>query len=163
MKKVEIIGDVKLSSYAYTYDGMDLDSCEGIPLEDDLSLLDNVKKAAESSFHKYDDELTKILKEETDASDVSFHIDKQGKSHMIFFFDDDVNVDNENLLDTVTGQYSDGFGEELEQYCFFRDKDTKEAWIEDDTEEGGGYYDFEEVTTEYFINLWTKNSHYVVR
>ena len=163
MKKVEIIGDVKLSSYAYTYDGMDLDSYEGIPLEDDLSLLDNVKKAAESSFHKYDDELTKILKEETDASDVSFHIDKQGKSHMIFFFDDSVDVDNENLLATVIGKYSDGFGEELEQDCFFRDKDTEEVWIEDDTEEEGGYYDDEEVTTEYFINLWTKNSHYVVR
>lgn len=162
MKKVEIIGDVKFSSYAYLYDGTDMDAYEDIPLESDLSLLDDVKKAAESSFHKYDDELTKILKEDTKASDVLFNIDKNGKSHMIYFFDDSVDIDKEKVLDITIGQYSDGFGEELEQNCFFRDKDTEEVWIEDDEEEEGGYYDDEEVTTEYFVNLWTKNSKYIV-
>ena len=104
-------------------------------------------------------EVFAIFKEQTGAKSVDFEMDDDGNTKMTFVFDHDItDEDAEKLVEYTEGQYSDGWGEGLEQQELYTETETYTETEEDD--EGEEYE--EEYETEYILtfHLWMPNETY---
>ena len=156
MNKVIVKGQYMFVMKSYD-DGMD--SCE-----DKLSLNDAMRNYPEAMeeldkvLNEDKESVFSIFKEQIGAIDVSFSMD-ENYSYMKYVFDHDVTKEEaEKIVEYTEGQYSDGWGEGIEQEELYKETET---YTETEENEYGEEYD-EYYETEYILtfHLWFPDAKY---
>ena len=104
-------------------------------------------------------ELFNIFKEQTGAKSVDFEMDNNGVTKMTYIFNSDVDENKaKQIIEYTIGQYSDGWGEGLEQEELYTETET---YTETEEDEDGEEYE-EEYETEYILtfHLWKRDTKY---
>lgn len=117
---------------------------------------DEAVDLAEEDFEKSKAVLLEVMQESCPhLVDIKFDLDTDDASsyfHGIFSEEPD-EEEKARFLDEITGQYSDGWGEGLEQHAFKTEEEDEEYEVED--RETGEYYTEQgNIEHEYFVVLW---------
>lgn len=111
---------------------------------------------AQNSFEESKDILLEVLQRECPhLVDIRFDLDTDDASSYFYgtFSEEPDENEKEKFLDEISGQYSDGWGEGLEQNAFKTEEEDEEYEVED-SETGEYYTEQGNIENEYFVVLW---------
>jgi len=116
------------------------------------------KQFAEEDFNGIGEEMLSYLKRDLDdlgnnITGLSFTLDGKESVMTVTFDSEPSSEELEKICDWITGQYSDGWGEGLEQRDFANWQEQEQVEIED--EDGRPYYDVTWVTFWLFMELYS--------
>ena len=115
------------------------------------------KDFVENDFNSFKSEFVEIAQENIPTIiDLNFTLKSEDAIMTVTYSEEPTNDILEKTKDWITGQYSDGWGEGLEQQSFSSYEDEDEIEYEDE-ETGEIYTETEKVEKNIYVKLWPKN------